>query len=96
MEETTTEVNLVQRFFFLRVKSSFLERERRHKDNQQKTYDNETEEHTGGQRPIFIPDGWIWQTKTEGTDKASGQGYSLVNGKQCERTMNNGQRQIKG
>ena len=40
----------------LRVKSSFLERERRHKDNQQKTYDNKTEEHTSGQRPIFIPD----------------------------------------
>jgi len=40
----------------LRVKSSFLERERRHKDNQQKTYDNETGEHTSGQRPIFIPD----------------------------------------
>ena len=40
----------------LRVMSSFLERERRHDDNQQKTYENETEEHTSGQRPIFLPD----------------------------------------
>ena len=53
----------------LRAMSFFSERERRHKDNQQKTYDNETEEHTGGQRPIFIPDRQIWRTKTEGTDK---------------------------
>jgi len=42
---------------FLRAKSFFPERERGHKDNQQKTYDNETGENTSGQRPIFIPDG---------------------------------------
>ena len=41
----------------LRAKSFFSERERRHKDNQQKTYDNETGEHTSGQRSIFIPYG---------------------------------------
>ena len=40
----------------LRAKSLFSERERRHKDNQQKTYDNKTGELTSGQRPIFIPD----------------------------------------
>jgi len=41
---------------FLRVKKFLSLRERRHKDNQQKTYDNETEEHTSGQGPVFIPD----------------------------------------
>ena len=58
-----TEVKSVQKFWLEREEEFF-------KDNQQKTYDNETGEHKSGQGPIFIQD---WQVhlgnKEYGHDK---------------------------
>ena len=55
----------MQKFLLERGRSSLEGR-----CNQQKTYDNETGEHTSGQGPIFIQD---WQThlwnKEYGTDE---------------------------
>ena len=63
----------------LRAKSSFLERERRHKDNEQKTYDNKTEEHKVGRgQYLYQTVRQIWGTKAGGTDKEKeGQGKGI-------------------
>ena len=58
--------------------------------NQQKTYDNETGEHTSGQRPLLIQD---WQThlenKERGSDKRVGGvgacAHRLVKGEQRDK-----------
>ena len=57
--------------------------------NQQKTYDNQTGEHTSGQEPIFIQD-WQthWSTKNMelmNGSEASGHVHRLVKGEQNER-----------
>ena len=56
------------------------------KYNQQKTYDNETGEHTSGQRPLFIQD---WQgTKSKGPtngSEKSERAHRLVKGEQRDK-----------
>ena len=59
------------------------------KDNQQKTYDNETGECTSGQRPIFIQDRQA-HLGNKGTDPINGLGmlghvHRLVKGEQSDK-----------
>ena len=62
----------------------------KHKSDQQKTYDNETGEHTSGQGPIFIykTGRRIWRTKNKEPINRSGKServHRLVKGEQRDK-----------